>query len=525
MLDEHALSLIASAARMDTRQARAEMMAVLGEGESSAQMLRRAAWLCVVEREFWQACALLKRAQMDPQDRGEGFFAEGLLWLAVGKHELARCNFIAATYAYYPVGALRERKLAELSQYSPETNRMAVFSILYDVFDNAFCCFVALSHVREDEYQPYGFCISRTCSYLGHSKATADLLQEEFKLNGESLWYHINMGHFCWLNEERDAADIHFNAARSISMEKKITPYHVDCGALLWLNRAEAEKLLAPGPDVGKISIFDWKFVFPSVQSEKPKIVFLVGCDSNYFVFFPKFMLSVLRAKQMSGADIPVAVHCHVSDPEPDQLRFLQEAAAHLEDMGGSVILSYSTNRAQFRDASYYTCLRFLAAPRVLEHYERGALIMDIDSEIDTGFFTKLSEITAHDLGLRMYSFNDETRIQVAGEPWSIGAHPTYVAGSMVGQKFMRFIAKYVSAAYTPELVTNWTIDQCAIARAYDLLVRKNALVKVLNFAAFDTISHLPSDSKLAFLHEGGLVTTMNFWSRVEEITGSGEYV
>ena len=127
-----------------------------------------------------------------------------------------------------------------------------------------------------------------------------------------------------------------------------------------------------------------------------------------------------------------------------------------------------------------------------------------------------MPKINEHDLGLRMYSFDMSCRRQIAGEPWSIGAHPTYFSSTENGYKFSEFIGKYIAFAYNPNLLTNWTIDQCAIARAYDLLIRPNHSIKVIDFSTFDTISHLPSSSKTEFLHEGGLVTLENFWDRTK---------
>jgi hypothetical protein len=144
-------------------------------------------------------------------------------------------------------------------------------------------------------------------------------------------------------------------------------------------------------------------------------------------------------------------------------------------------------------------------------------MALDIDSTLDKGFFAHIRHINTFDFALRMYNFTQDTYRQHAGEPWSIGAHPTYVSNTPLGRSFAGFMRDYIATAYNPSLATNWTIDQCAIAQGYDLLIRDSVNCKVLNVAYYDTIYHLPHEfgGKQGFLEAGGRVTIENFSDRL----------
>ncbi len=481
----------------------------IAAGNMLAQHLRHTAWLHAACEDFSAAEACLRRAQGCADDRGEAFFAAGLLRLTCDDSRAARACFIAAARALFPPGADQDRICAELAAYDPKINRFSALSIFYDFFSNAFCCFLLVRPVLPAEHQSYEFCVSRTCIHLGLSQATMNLLEVDHRVNGSSLWYHANSGHFCWLQGQRAAADAHYAQARMLSDQGRLTPYHVNCGVLAWLDLATVEGLLRGEPAQRAISTHDWAYCWADAAPRD--LVVVVGCDSGYFRFFPKFLLSVIQSHAASAEGQRVAVHCHLADATDEQIQFLQRIGAEVSQAGGAVLLSYSTNAAQFKDRSYYTCLRFLALPEILSHYQCPALVMDIDSILDIGFFKTYDAMKSCDFALRMYSFSPETWKQLGDEPWSIGAHPTYLSATAIGQRFAAFISAYICKAYDPAHVTNWTIDQCAIAQAYDLIVRRAPAASVLNLAFSPSISHLPSGSKDDFLVEGGLVDFANF--------------
>jgi hypothetical protein len=512
MDDDRLSALIRAAHGGDPAAELARLRQAIAGGDDVPATLRRAAWLCAALGDTAGAGAYLERARHDGRDRGESCFALGLLRLAANDHEGARHAFLAATRASLPMGEPRARKRAELRAYDSATNALAVFSIFYDQYESAFCCFLLGRAVRPAERQPYDFCVARACTFLGHSEHTAALLQADWEVNGDTSWYHVNMGHYRWLLGEHDAADRHFRAARDISVRDGLTPYHYNCGQLVWLTQAESETLLQPPYAAAAISTGDWTYRFGAPPASTVDVAIVVGCDSNYFVFFPKLLLSILRAHAESGSDATVAVHCHVADPTGEQVAFLDGLSAELR--GRAVSVSYSLNAAPFREASYYTCLRFLALPEVMEFYRSAVLVLDIDTELDASFFTRLPEIAGFEAGLRMYSFDPQTRKQVGAEPWSIGADPTYLSGSAITRRFAEFLGRYIAAAYDPGLVTNWTIDQCAVARGYDLLLKSLPQDAVLSFAAFEPITRIPAGSKAEFLRAGGFVGLGDFRQR-----------
>jgi tetratricopeptide (TPR) repeat protein len=484
---------------------------------AAAPEMRWAAWLHAVSGDSAQAEHFLLQARLAPDDHGESWFAIALLRLAREDTHGAREAFVAAARARFPFGEQRRRVHAELRAYDAGENRFAALQIFDETFDNAFRCFVMLQPVRPAEHKAYEACVSLACAWLGHSAATAAILEHDRAINGYSIWYHVNLGHFDWLAGRRDEADRHYRCAREIAIRDKLSPCHFNAGAVIWLTTAESERLLT-GPPSGRETPLasGWSDRFGMPCSTPPEIAFVVGCDGNYFSFFPKFLLSVLRAYHAGSRGRQAAVHCHVADPKPGQIEFLRWAADWLGAVQPGVKLSFGSSVSAHRLGAYYTCLRFLALPAVMDWHETGVLAMDIDSELDPDFFEHLDVIRRHDAGLRMYSFSPETKRQVGGEPWSIGAHPTYLAHTAVGRRFAAFLAAYIDAAYDANSVANWTIDQCAIARAYDLILRPSiegdtGEATVLNFAFQPSISRLPEAGKTAFLNEGGGVTTGNF--------------
>ena len=95
---------------------------------------------------------------------------------------------------------------------------------------------------------------------------------------------------------------------------------------------------------------------------------------------------------------------------------------------------------------------------------------MDIDATVSAGFANFCPHIGTFDFGLRMFSFARDSNRQVAGQPWSIGAHLTYVSDTLIGRRFARFLGDYILAAYDPKLPTTWTIGSvrdCAGLRPY----------------------------------------------------------
>ncbi len=429
--------------------------------------------------------------------------------------------FRTAVLARFGRGSDSRRLLLQLASRSLETNRYFIFEIFYDFFANDFCMFVAFEEITPVERQGYTFCFARTIRYLGPRPAYRAMLDRDLALNGPSVWHAIATGHIDWLGGNHGAADEAYRYARDLAMAWGVTPYHFDCGIMTWLTQSEAEKLLVMGT-LPAPALPTSNFVFDEESiSRGAEIVFVIGCDAGYFRFVPTFLASVLRSRQMSGSRARVAVHCHIANPQDHQLAFLRELAAWLRRKAPELTVGFSFNDATYKERAYYTCLRFLVLPEVLRRYGCGAIAVDVDSAITPEFFRSLELLKSHSFGLRAYTFPPNSRKQHNGEPWAIGAHPTYVECSDQGLKFASFLQHYVQTAYDPKLLTNWCIDQCAIGRAYDLMIGDDVSIRLLNFAHVPSLYELPDDfgGKEEFITHKGSISTENFHIFLTELT------
>ena len=68
----------------------------IARGDTAPATLRRAAWLAVADGETESGEAFLKQAASHPDDRGEFWFALGLLQVAQEDHDGARDAFLKA---------------------------------------------------------------------------------------------------------------------------------------------------------------------------------------------------------------------------------------------------------------------------------------------------------------------------------------------------------------------------------------------------------------------------------------------
>jgi tetratricopeptide (TPR) repeat protein len=494
----------------------------IAEGDTSPALLRRAAWFAAAAGDNPQADAYLARARLQTADQGEAWFATGLLRTARDEYEAARQAFASAARALLPPGDDRRARMAAIERWNPAENRYGMFGIFYADFSHDFCCFLFPRQVRPAERLHYDHCVARACVFLRPQTPMAALLETDRALNGCSPWYHVNMGHFHWLEGRRDEADASYLAAKQAALDNRITPYHFNCGTMVWLPREQAEPLVRSPASGGQISTHGWDCHFGS-SGPRPEIAIIVGLDRRYFQFLPKFVLMAVAAHVASGSGIPAAVHCHLADGSDEQVAFLEQAADWIRREGPEFRLTYSLSRSPVQDPSYYTCLRFMVLQRVMAELGCGCIAMDVDAAIEPDFFGYVRHVTQFGAGLRMYTFDRNTGKQFGGEPWSIGAHPTFVAPTETGRAFAAFLHNYVCAAYDAGLPTNWTIDQCAIAQGYELILRKDPDFRVLNFAHYHKIAALPHEfgGKAAFLQAGGLVTADNFFEHVAVCTRS----
>lgn len=469
--------------------------------ETEPESVRKAAWATAAQGDLSGAERLLEPLQALADNHGEAWFNTGLLRLARGDHEAARAAFIAAAQALYRDGPVRDSICAQLEAYDPEENRFAAAGIFYSDYRSDFFCFTAPTRIRPEERQHYGFCFDRIGNKLGAAAGMEALLDADLALNGKTLWFHTNQGHRHWLKGDRAQADAHYAAARAIAIRDGLVPYHFNCGTLVWLPAAQARALIPPpapkrsGTTVGV-----------DLPRRAVDMAVVVGCDAGYFKFLPNLVFSTVNALVASGESLSVVLYCALVDLEDEQKAYLYALSAELERLSLGVYLDFTVDEAKYRDSAWYTCLRYLALPQVLTRYDCPVFSMDIDCELQPSFFTSFSRVKSHAFGFRMYTFDQQGR-QDAGEPWSIGAHPTYIGNSDIGRRFAGFLGAYIRAAYDPTLPTNWTIDQCAIAQGYDLLVKPTPGLSVVNFAHEPATYRLPEEfgGKAAFLEARGV--------------------
>lgn len=484
--------------------------------------LRQAAMLAMLANDRDTAAALLDRAAVNIDDRGDAWFCKGLLAIADSSWDSALVCFRTAAHRRFTNSSELESIIQQIDSHDIESNRYFIFQLFYDTFPDDFCMFVSFEAVKDLERQGYTFCFARSILYLGSHPGCQYFLDLDFSLNGASVWHCIASGKIAWLYGNKDQADAAFRQGRDLAMTWGVVPYHFDCGIMAWLTRTEALALLQPAKTLGAVlSITDFKF--SSAESERSfDIAFVVGCDTGYFRFLPNFIFSVLYARIISRSQARVIIHCHVADPSDIQISYLKEINDFFIQNSLNVCIRTSFNKSQFQEAAYYTCLRFLVLPEVLEKYRCAAVAVDVDSTITPEFFHKLDSILENDFGFRAFTFPPNSRRPVAGEPWAIGAHPTFVNFREIGLEFAYFLQKYVQHAYNPKWFTNWCIDQCAIGRGYDLLIAENPEIRLMNFAYVANLYELPDGAgKDAFLEGHGGISTDNFLEKVRSLITS----
>jgi len=455
-----------------------------------------------------EAMRFLDRAVVLPDDGGEALFARGLLLIGLGMEADAVPFLQSAIDQVFP-SAERLPKRLQLATMMAGGNRYAVFQEFYDGFSSAFCVAVACRSIRAGEAQGYAFCMDRLCAFLGWLRpAIPQVLRRDEAINGASYWSQANLGHQFWITDDRVAADAAYGLAKADAIARGIAPYHFNCGVLVWLPLKTAEALDADFVDGAPQVVGDVAWNLPSVARDWPELVISVGCDRGYFRYFPKLLLSIRRAHEASGSQSRFLVHCHVADASDEQIRFFSEIGALIETSYPHMRLVFSHGAPAHRERSYYTCLRFLTLPTLLQTYDCGVLVLDIDCILHEDFFANIRQSFEYKFGMRKYNFDDEDH-QMGGEPWSITAYPLYISNTLIGRRLASFIVRYIEAAYDPGLVTNWTIDQSALGQAHRMIAQADPEKSILNLARSKPLVRFPHEfgSKDAFLVSGGITT------------------
>ncbi|GIK48047.1 MAG: hypothetical protein BroJett013_07440 [Alphaproteobacteria bacterium] len=190
----------------------------------------------------------------------------------------------------------------------------------------------------------------------------------------------------------------------------------------------------------------------PTHEARTDDIILLVSCDSGYL---RQFAAPAFRSSRAAGDAL---IHCHIVNPNAEDMQFVRDLAAE----GGRI--NVSTESSPFVEglgpgrgrAGYLINPRFIHAPRLLEHYQRPLFISDIDAAILSPWSEIKEALAPYDVGIR----------RVAGQyPWRKNAAGSgYFAPTESGKLFANLVSLYIRSAL--DLTThkiNWLIDQNAL--------------------------------------------------------------
>ncbi|SIQ07048.1 glycosyltransferase family 2 protein [Acidiphilium angustum] len=490
--------------------------------ENKVEAVRRLAWLQAAGGLLDEAEATLLASAEMFGDRGNAFYSIAALRLAQGD-PAGMLMFFDRALSNCDVSEKKRAEIEDLKK-SFDDNRFFMPFILdsvgVDPFSHDFLCFVGPQKVSAAERPTYSRFMEHALPVIGLiSGAAINILERDHALNGASYWYHLHLGHHHWLNGDRAKTDFHYGCARLESLSHKIMPTHFNAGVLTWLD-SRSVNALAVEPAVDFVGVDGWRWCAPSDELAPPQLTIVVGCDSGYFAYFPKLLLSLIKTVMHSAVKNVTLLHIHFAEPDRAQLEFLEKWSKRLNHAGSNLHLSYAFGSLKYAEPGIFTCLRFLALPELFSRYNADTIIIDIDDIISADFFEKVDGLRAADLALRMHNF-DESQRQIAGEPWSINASQMYVAANEIGKLYSKILKNFISVAYDPSLPTNWTIDQNAVGQAFDYCRKKYSKINVINLVEYGSITVMPHNigGKEALFNFHGAVTIYNFEEFLKEVS------
>lgn len=484
-------------------------------GDMSAAANRRLAWIYCLEKNWSAVQFLLNSACTEADDAGESLFGLGIMDLRDGARERATDFFLKAYRAKFGVAEVP----SAIERAGGGQDRFSVFRELYDIFRDDFCCCLVGMHIDPHEMQSYEFFMTRAWRACESRRIARALIDLDVRTNGDTATNLALRGHECWLQGQRAEADDLYGRARSLYQKTRIIPYHSNCGTLVWLPERHFFDVASSTDEARPTN--RTQFVWTNDDVDESSLNVIVGCDANYFRFFPLFLLSAIKSVKENSEKLTLIVHCHVANATPEQLGFLSDAQMLLRSHALNVKLSYSHGESAYKERAYYTCLRFLVARDVIDRRPVPTFIMDIDICLTPEFLKTVNKLRGFDLGLRMDGFAGQTNEQVRGEPWTINAQSMYLSGSPNSLQFVELIRDYIASAYNPDNLENWTVDQCAVAQAYRYLIAFEPQVRTFNMS-FDKrmfVSAQEYQNKDVYLAASGNVDMQNFFLHMEKLS------
>lgn len=445
----------------------------------------------------------------------DGHVGLTILALRDGKSGVATAHIRRAIKARFGDHA-RGRKLAEKARtLSKPGNRFRLFALnskgtVKSIFGLAF----VPAEVGKGERRTYETAFSMACEYLEYGDAVATLCEQDRALNGETLWYHTNLGHHHYRSRQFAAADKAYAAARAICLESRTLPIASARGVLTWMGLDALRAVVEAREERGLLA--GRQFHFEGEGHADAAMSFVVGCDDRYLRFLPRYVIAVVAAMRAAAPDAGAGganVFCLINRPSEASLAWLREAQGQLAKLAPDVRLCFATDDYEPHDTAYYTCLRFLVASTVARLTRSDIVITDIDIGVGPSFFDLLKPLEDADILLRFLGSRDDSTHPVVGRPWNVNAQMSIVRNNEHGRRFAELVRRYIVASYTREVESNWIIDQAALRRVADYMETNDGSVVFGNLGPIAGLfdSALNELSKDDFLSREDAATMQTF--------------
>ncbi|MBF0372370.1 MAG: hypothetical protein HQL39_03015 [Alphaproteobacteria bacterium] len=247
---------------------------------------------------------------------------------------------------------------------------------------------------------------------------------------------HARLGHLAWLAGRLDEADAHLRRADRHGPARENV---MRLGAA-FLSGLEA----GPLPELAMEG---------ALGATDAPLVVVSSCDGGYLDRYGQRFAETLAA----AAGMPFHLHLHLIGADGGRAEDVARRA-------GVASLSWTTQRDEARGAgrdrsTYYACQRFLALPRLLRHYQRPVLLLDIDLVVLRPLALLLERAGAADVAA------------VGGtpllEPWNqLWADVLLLRPTPATLRFVDLVARYIGH-FLDEGSPRWFLDQLALFAAW----------------------------------------------------------
>lgn len=187
-------------------------------------------------------------------------------------------------------------------------------------------------------------------------------------------------------------------------------------------------------------------------------LIHLISCDSHYFRLFAR----PLARSMAERSGVAAALHFHIVNIEPDDLRLLEQLSKEYE-----VPIACTAERVEFKSLTqeqiktYLTCARFLLLPELMDHYEKLILVTDADQTIVRPIDRLIAHARNHDVALLVFK-------HAAFNILALISGSVCVANTTAGAKaFFTAVRDYIRERMTDPEAMVWHLDQAALAAAY----------------------------------------------------------